>query len=167
MSTGKSSTSPTPTRAQAIVEFLQGEGIAHELVEHDLTMTAAAEARAAHISPERFAKTLILRDGAGPVIVAIPASERLDLVKLRNLLEATRQLQLATEDEIAAEFPSFEVGAVPPFGPMVPAVEVIDRRLLECERIACPAGDHRHAVMLDPREVRRITAARVGDICQD
>ena len=40
--------------------------------------------------------------------------------KLRDLLGATRQLRLASEAEIARAFPSLEVGAVPPFGPMVP-----------------------------------------------
>ncbi|HYB30625.1 MAG TPA: YbaK/EbsC family protein [Solirubrobacteraceae bacterium] len=87
--------------------------------------------------------------------------------KLREALGATRRLQLASEDEIALEFPSLEVGAVPPFGPMVPAVEVIDRELLRHDRILFPAGDHRHSVLVDPGEVVRVTAARTGDICQD
>jgi prolyl-tRNA editing enzyme YbaK/EbsC (Cys-tRNA(Pro) deacylase) len=56
---------------------------------------------------------------------------------------------------------------VPPFGPMVPAAEVIDRALLEQQRILCPAGDHRHSVLVDPREVVRITAASTADICAD
>jgi prolyl-tRNA editing enzyme YbaK/EbsC (Cys-tRNA(Pro) deacylase) len=87
--------------------------------------------------------------------------------KLRELLGATRQLRLANEDEIAREFPSLEVGAVPPFGPMVPAAEVIDRALLEQQQILCPAGDHRHSVLVDPREVVRITAASTADICAE
>jgi len=80
---------------------------------------------------------------------------------------ATRRLRLASEDEIAREFPSLEVGAVPPFGPMVPAAEVMDRALVEQGRILCPAGDHRHSVLVDPREIVRITAAKVADICKD
>ena len=101
------------------------------------------------------------------MIAAIPASERLDLRKLRELLGATRQLRLASEDEIAREFPTLEVGAVPPFGPVTPAAEVIDRNLLEQQRILCPGGDHRHSVVVNPREVVRITDAKTADICQD
>jgi Cys-tRNA(Pro)/Cys-tRNA(Cys) deacylase len=101
------------------------------------------------------------------VIAAIPASERLDLHKLRELLGATRQLRLATETEIARDFPTLEVGAVPPFGPRVPAAEVIDSALVQHERILCPAGDHRHSVLVDPRDVVRVTAARTADICED
>ena len=66
-----------------------------------------------------------------------------------------------------SEFPSLEVGAVPPFGPTVPAVEVIDHELLRHERILFPAGDHQHSVLVDPREVVRVTAAKTASICQD
>lgn len=156
-----------PTRAEAIVEFLEGEGVSYELIEHEPTLSAAAEARTTHHPADQVAKTIVLHDDSGYVIAAIPACERLDLQKLRKLLGATRHLRLAGEDEIAREFPSLEVGAVPPFGPMVPAAEVIDRALLDQERILCPAGDHRHSVTLAPHDVVRITAATIADICQD
>jgi len=157
----------TTTRVEAIVGFLDGVGIAYELVEHAPAMSAAAEGRAAHIPPEQVAKTVVLHDGGAYLIVAIPASDRLDLHKLRELLGATRQLRLAGEAEIARDFPTLEVGAVPPFGPMVPAAEVIDSALLAQERILCPAGDHRHSVLVDPRDVVRIMAAKTGDICEE
>jgi Ala-tRNA(Pro) deacylase len=91
----------TTTRVKAIVEFLDGTGVEYELVEHEPVMSAAAEARVAHLPPDQVAKTVVLHDGSAYVIAAIPASERLDLHKLRELLGATRQLRLASEDEIA------------------------------------------------------------------
>ena len=161
------STTPTPTRAEAIVEFLKSEGVNYELIEHEPTMSGADEARTMHESPDQVAKTIVLHDGSAYVIAAIPASQRLDLHRLRELLGATRQLRLASEDEIARDFPTLEVGAVPPVGPMVPAAEVIDSALLEQPRILCPAGDHRHSVLVDPRDVVRITGASTAYICQD
>jgi Ala-tRNA(Pro) deacylase len=139
----------------------------YELIEHEPTMSAAAEARTMHQSPDQVAKTIVLHDGSVYVIAAIPASERLDVHKLREVLGATRHLRLAGEDEIARDFPSLEIGAVPPFGPMVPAAEVIDGALLEQPRILCPAGDHRHSVLVDPRDVVRITGASTPYICQE
>jgi Ala-tRNA(Pro) deacylase len=167
MSPGESPSSPAPTRFEAITEFLDGEGVEHELIEHEPAMSAAAEARATYQPPDRIAKTVVLHDGSAYVIAAIPASQRLDLRKLRDLLGATRNLRLASEEAIGRDFPSLEVGAVPPFGPMVPAAEVIDRTLLEQPWILCPAGDHRHSVLLDPHALVRITAAKVADICED
>jgi len=157
----------TTTRVAAIADFLDGAGVRHEVIEHAPVASAAAEANATGHPPEQVAKTIILHDGTAYVIAAIPASERLDMHKLREVLGATRQLRLATEEEIARDFASVEVGAVPPFGPMVPAAEVIDQALLEREQIVCPAGDHRHSVLVDPQEVVRITSAATADISQD
>ncbi|MGZ4249716.1 MAG: aminoacyl-tRNA deacylase [Solirubrobacteraceae bacterium] len=155
------------TRVEAITEFLDGEAINYEVIEHEPTTSAAAEARATHFPPDQVAKTVVLHDGRAYVIAAIPSSERLDLHKLRDLLGATRHLRFASEAEIAQDFPRLEVGAVPPFGPMVPAAELIDRMLLKQQRILCPAGDRRHSVLVDPRDVVRITASKTADICRD
>lgn len=155
------------TRVDAIAGFLEGAGIQFEVIEHEPVMSASAEARAAHLPPDQVAKTVVLHDGSTYVIAAVPASDRLDVRKLRELLHAGGSLRLATEAEIARDFPTLEVGAVPPFGPMVPAAEVIDSTLLEHERILCPAGDHRHSVLVDPRDVVRLTAAKTADIRED
>jgi len=157
----------TSTRAEAVAAYLEGQGVACELIEHEPTLSATAEAKVAHLPPDQVAKTVVLHDGAAYVVVAIPASDRLDLHKLRDLLGATRHLRLATEDEIARDFPTFEIGAVPPFGPIMPTAEVIDSSLVTQQRILCPSGDHRHSMLIDPHEVVRITAARVADICED
>jgi len=95
--------------------------VRYEFVAHESAMSAAAEARVAHLPTDQVAKTVLLHDGSVYVIAAGSASARLDLRKVRELLGATRNLRLATEDEIARDFPTLEVGAVPPFRPWVPA----------------------------------------------
>jgi Ala-tRNA(Pro) deacylase len=64
------------------------------------------------------------------------------------------------------DFPDFEVGALPPFGPMLPVPEIVDIRLLYHDRVLCTARDHRHAVSLDPREPLRMAEPQVADICE-
>jgi prolyl-tRNA editing enzyme YbaK/EbsC (Cys-tRNA(Pro) deacylase) len=157
----------TSTRVDAIRAFLEGAGIPYELVEHRPVDTAAAEARAAERPAETVAKTIVLHDGAVYVIAAISAADRLDLHKLRDVLGADRELRLASEEEIARDFPALEVGAIPPFGPMLPAAEVIDSALAARERVLCAAGDHRHSVLVDPREIVRVTGSRIADICEE
>jgi len=157
----------TSTRAEAIVAYLKGEGIRYELIEHEPVTSATAEARVAQRPPDQVAKTVVLHDGSAYVVVAIPASNHLDLHKLRELLGATRQLRLASEAEIARDFPTLEIGAVPPFGPIMPAAEVIDSALVRQRQILCPAGDHRHSVLVDPHDVVRVTAAKIADISEE
>lgn len=155
------------TGVAAITEYLDGQGVTYELVEHEPTMSAAAEARATQRPPHRVAKTVVLQDGSGYVLAIVPASERLSVHKLRDLLGAGKSLRLATEDEMATDFPTLEVGATPPVGPMLPRAEVVDQRLLDEDRILCAAGDHRHSVLLDPREVVRVADAKVADVCDE
>jgi Ala-tRNA(Pro) deacylase len=150
-----------------MVEYLDGQGVEYELIEHESTMTAAAEAAATHRPKDEFAKTVVLQDVSGYVLAVVPASERLDMQKLRDLLGATRGLRLATEEEIARDFPALEVGATPPVGPMLPKAEVFDRRLLETDRVVCAGGDHRHAFLVDPRDLVRLADAKVADVCED
>ena len=147
-----------------LAQFLQETGVEHELVEHPAVFTAVAEAGAAGVEPASVAKTLVLHDHDGYRLAVIPAARRLDLTRARAALAATRHLRLATEEEIQVAFPGYEVGALPPFGPSLP--EVVDIRLLYRERILCAAGDHRHGVLVDPRELLRVAEPRVADICE-
>jgi Ala-tRNA(Pro) deacylase len=149
----------------AVTAFLQRQGVPHEVVEHEPTQTASAEARAAGMPPARVAKTVVLHDQEGLRLAVIPASERLDMHKVKRAL-GSRGVRLVTEREMAEEFDGFDVGAVPPFGSMFNALELLDERLLNQDRILCCAGDHEHAVLVDPRDVVRAGEARVADICE-
>ncbi len=151
----------------AVVRYLDERGIGYEVVDHDETFSASEEARAAGVEPDHAAKTVVLCEDGEYRLAVVPASERLDLRKARAALDAGSHLRLATEDEMARDFPAFEVGALPPLGPMLPALEVIDRRLLDHVQILASGGDHRHSLLLDPSAVARDTGAAIADICQD
>jgi Ala-tRNA(Pro) deacylase len=150
----------------AVTEFLERAGVPYEVVEHERTQTAAAEARAAGVPPADVAKTVVLRDQEGLRLAVIPASHRLDLHKVKREL-GSKGLRLVTEQEMEQEFSDFEVGAVPPFGPMFHALELVDERLMDHDRILCGGGDHEHGVLVDPHDVVRASQARVADICSD
>ncbi len=116
---------------EEVKRYLNEQGADYELVEHEERFTAASEAQAAGVEPADAAKLVILRDAESYVMAVIPASQRLDLGKARRLLEASRSLRLATEEEIGRDFERFEVGAIPPFGPLHGVSQIVDRRLLE------------------------------------
>jgi Ala-tRNA(Pro) deacylase len=150
---------------ELVTHWLEDQGVEYELVTHAETFTATDEARAASVPAGHVAKTLALNDQGRYRLVVIPASRRLDLSRARDAIGGSLHLRLATEHELGREFPDFEVGALPPFGPLLPVPEIVDIRLLYHERILCGAGDHRHAVALDPRELLRVAEPQVADIC--
>jgi prolyl-tRNA editing enzyme YbaK/EbsC (Cys-tRNA(Pro) deacylase) len=154
-----------PYGIEAVTRVLEQRGVRFEVVEHDATYSAVAEARAAAANPDATAKTLALHDRDGYRMAVVPASERLDVRRAREVLGASHHLRLATERELQRDFPAFDLGALPPFG-TVPLPEVVDVRLLRHERIVCSGGEHRRSVMLDALDLVRITEPRVADICE-
>jgi Ca2+-transporting ATPase len=148
-----------------VTNWLDEREVAYELIEHPQAFTARDEASAAGEPVEHAAKSVLLRDGDDYRIALIPAMRRLDVDRVGQLVDATNRLRLATETEMANDFPGLEVGAIPPLGPLLAVPEVIDARLLEHERIVCSAGDHRHLLALDPNHLVRATGALVGDVC--
>ena len=66
-----------------------------------------------------------------------------------------------------SDFPQFELGALPPLGEMLPAPEIVDRRVLDHDRVLCNGGDHTHSILIDPSEIVRVSNAEVGDVRED
>jgi len=147
--------------------YLRDHEVPAELIEHAHSESAAAEARAAHLPAEQMAKTVVLHTPAGYTFAVIPASDMLDLSKTASALDVGRhELRLATEADMAADFPDYEVGAIPPLGPDTPA-EIFDMRLLAYQRVLCAAGDHEHSLLLDPTDIIRVSSAQTADLRQD
>jgi Ala-tRNA(Pro) deacylase len=150
-----------------VTRYLDEQGVAYEVVVHPDTYSATDEARVAGVPPDHAAKTIVLRDHDRLRLAVIPASHRLDLHKARDVLGAHGSLRLATEEEMAADAAGFEVGALPPLGPLLPAPEIVDRRLLEHEQILFSGGDHRHGVLIDPNDLVEVVQPTIADVCAD
>jgi Ala-tRNA(Pro) deacylase len=141
--------------------------VSFTVIEHACSESAAAEARAAQLPAEQIAKTVVRHTSRGLGFAVISGSDRLDLHRAAAALGLGRhELRFATEAEIAAGFPAYEIGATPPLGPHTP-VELIDPRLLDYGHVLCPAGDHEHSLKVDPADVIRVSGALTVDIRQD
>ncbi|MGI9557438.1 MAG: aminoacyl-tRNA deacylase [Solirubrobacterales bacterium] len=151
---------------ERITRYLDEREIGHEVLEHDEVFTAAAEARAAGVPAGDTAKGVLLHTGDGYLLAVIPASERLDLTKVMRAT-GRKELRLAIESEMRVLHPDLELGSLPPFGPDFPSLEVFDRRLSEHDRILCSAGDHRHSVLIDPKEIIALVKPTLADICAE
>lgn len=147
-----------------VIDELEARKVDYEVVPHRHIETAKQEARAVGVAAREVAKTVILTTGGGYVRAVVPASERIDLRKTRGVLGADRELRLATEAELAAAYPAFELGAVPPFaGPAGDRV-IVDRRLAAQDEVVLEAGTHNHSVKLRAGDLVRLSGAEVADI---
>jgi Ala-tRNA(Pro) deacylase len=148
--------------------ILEEAGIEFEQLAHAHTETALAEARALGVPASTVAKTVVVKTQAGSLRAVLPATERLDLGKVRRFLGLEKaDVRLLSEDELAREYPEFELGAVPPFGGMSADRVLVDRRLVDQEQLVLEAGSHEDSLRLASRDLVRMTRADVVDICED
>ena len=152
---------------EELMRELASRQLGYELIAHRPTMTANEEAAALGIPREEVAKTLVLVAEGGFVRAVLPASERLDLHKIRALLGAGKEARLATEAELADAYPMFELGAVPPFGGPAGDRTIVDRRLAERESVVVEAGTHSESVRIKTQDLLALTQAEVADIHAD
>jgi Ala-tRNA(Pro) deacylase len=147
---------------------LDSQGIKYELLPHSHTESALAEAKALGVDPDDVAKTLVVATADGYVRAVVPASERLDLRKLRELLgEGKKQVQLASEDDLSRDYSEFDLGAVPPLGGSRRDPVVMDSRLAARESLVLEAGSHDESIRIAREDLVRMTGAQVGDISED
>lgn len=149
-----------------VTSVLDEASVGYELLPHARTETAAAEAETLGVDPNEVAKTLVLSTPEGHVRAVLPASERIDLRKVREHVEGGKRIHLAAEEELARDYPDFELGAVPPFGGAGDRV-LVDSRLAERETVVLEAGSHEQSVRIKTADLLTVTRAEVVDIAED
>jgi Ala-tRNA(Pro) deacylase len=150
-----------------VTSFLEAANVDHDVLEHAHTERAVDEAAALGVAAEEVAKTLVLSAPSGNVRAVLPASERIDLGKVADLLEAAhKEVHLATEDDMKRDYPDFDLGAVPPFGGREGDRVIVDSRLAARDSVVLEAGSHERSVRLKAADLVRLTQAEVSDICR-
>jgi Ala-tRNA(Pro) deacylase len=150
-----------------VTALLEEAGVDFDVLEHAHTERAVDEAAALGIGPEEVAKTLVLVAPDAYVRGVLPASERIDLHKVAAVLGVGgKKVHLATEDDLARDYPDFELGAVPPFGGREDQV-IVDERLAARDSVVLEAGSHERSVRLKAVDLVALTKAQVADICRE
>jgi Ala-tRNA(Pro) deacylase len=153
--------------SDAVTAALTALDIGFELLPHAPVETALAEARVLHVAPEEVAKTVVVRTGSGYLRAVLPASERLDLRKLRGLVGGDKHTHLAAEEDLQRDYPEFQLGAIPPFGGARSDPIVVDRRLIGLASVVVEAGTHDASIRLSTQDLMRVAGEPlVADICQ-
>ncbi len=149
-----------------IVHLLEERKIAHEVIRHREAFSAGDAARAAGVPAERLAKTLLVETGGGEVLAVLPATERLDVHKLR-LATGDNHARLASEEEMAAAHGEFELGALPPLPDLLQLPVLLDRRLETVPEVVFAAGSRGISVRVSGADFLELTRPRLVDLAQD
>jgi len=130
--------------ATTISNYLADHDIAYDVLTHPHTMTSSESAQASHVPGARLAKSVVLEDEDGYVMVVLPSDRHVDLGELHRLLN--RKLGLASEHELVGLFSDCEFGALPPLGHVYGIETLVDEAIAEQAEVWFEAGDHEQLI---------------------
>lgn len=147
---------------QLLKEFLDSRGVKYVSIRHSLAFTAQEIAASAHVSGKEMVKTLVVKLDGRLALVALPASEKVDLHQVKDTTGA-RHVELATEAEFGSRFPGCDVGAMPPFGNLYGMDTWVTDSLTKDREIAFNAGTHTEVIRMSYADYERLaTPKKIG-----
>ena len=152
------------------MRLLEGKKVAYEAIQYDASERDAEKiAVQLGVPPEQVFKTLVVAapvDGRSPnkpLLAVIPANRQLDLKKLAKLINV-KKLKMATHQQ-AEEMTGLQVGGISPLALINKGFVIyLDERAEAQGQIFVSAGERGTQIKLAPKDLRKITGAKVADL---
>jgi len=152
------------TLPASLAAALKRERMPYVVYRHPPAYTAQETAAVSHTPGRCAVKVVICIADGQPVQALVPAHYQVDLERLR-LIASVETIRIAREDEIAALYPDFEVGAAPPFGTMYGHRVFVEQCFVGEPEMVFNAGTHTESLCMhysDFAEMVRPVVATFG-----
>jgi Ala-tRNA(Pro) deacylase len=146
--------------AKGLREYLDREHIRYSTLTHSPAYTAEEIAASAHIPGKNLAKTVMVKLDDRLAMAVLPATEKVDLERLREAAGARKAI-LAAEEEFKGRFSGYEIGAMPPFGHLHGMDVFVSATLAGDTEIAFNAGTHTDLVLMSYADFARLAHPKV------
>ena len=130
--------------------YLVKRCISFDVMLHPASDNALAEAKALYLPPSAVLKAVLLKVGDDFAIAVTPASRRVDLPKIRRIFD-DEVVRLASETEIKALYPDFDLGALPPLPGLLGVEAFVDTTVFDRDIVAFADGRRTESMTADPR----------------
>ncbi|NNM74669.1 YbaK/EbsC family protein [Enterovirga aerilata] len=152
---------PLPSASERVRETAAGHGLALEIREHAApTRTAEEAAAACGCEVGAIVKSLVFagRTSGEPFLLLVSGSNRVD----EELAAAETGEPIVRPDGKAVRaWTGFAIGGIPPFGHARPLRTFMDEHLLRYGQVWAAAGTPNTVFPIDPRDLMRVTGARL------
>jgi Ala-tRNA(Pro) deacylase len=148
-----------------IKDLLEQRGVPFEEMHHREVFTAQEVAQSEHISGHRLAKVVVVIADGRPVELVVPASRRVILEKVQQMLGA-KQLRLASEAEMDRIFDDVETGAIPALRHWKQVEVVMDEAMKVDGEIVLQGGTHQDTVRLKFGDWYNLVQPKVGSFTE-
>lgn len=141
-----------------IVEYLKSHGATFEQIHHAPAGSVEEYQRTLRTRLEQQAKALFIRfkktGSKGFVVAAMPANKKADLNQIRKELVAN-EVRLGTKEQLE-NTTGCTYGELPPLGKFFSLQLLMDKELLNEEKIYFNAGSLSFSVVISPAEIVRM-----------
>jgi Ala-tRNA(Pro) deacylase len=143
--------------ALTLKKYLVAKNVRYDVLAHEPTSSTIQTAKACHISGNRVAKAVLLRDEIGYALAVLPASHHIRFSELRRKLGD--DISLATEHEAAELFEDCTRGAIPAIGECYGLDMIVDDSIEEQPEIYFEGGDHGTLIHMSRAQFADLTAS--------
>ena len=139
---------------KTVTHHLERNGMDYTVVPHPRTYSSSRTAQASHISGEKIAKGVLVKDATGYMLAVLPASHNLSWGFLKE--QSHRPLDMAPEDDLKTIFPDCDPGAVPALGAAYELETIVDRSLMNQPEIYFESGDHEDLIGVSDEQFKNL-----------
>lgn len=147
---------------EQLEQYLRERKVGYQIQHHPQAYTAQQIAECEHISGKKVAKSVVVFADKTKALLVLPASQRVDLARVRSLL-GTQEVHLGNEEDLRSLFPNCEVGAMPPFGNLYNLTVCVEHSLTIQEKIVFPIGTHTETMSLKYADFERLVKPTVAE----
>jgi Ala-tRNA(Pro) deacylase len=143
-----------------LTQYLDARGVKYVTITHSIAYTAQEIAALAHVRGKELAKTVVIKVDGKLALAVLPASEKVDLERLRDAVGA-QDIRLASEAEFRNTFTGCELGAMPPFGNLYGMETYASPDLGGRHDIVFNAGTHVELIRMAYEDFERLVNPKV------
>lgn len=133
-----------------VKHFLDKHRVTYSVLSHPPTVTLEEAADMLNVMPSKVARSVILGDEKGKIMVVLPLTHKIDFLRLQRLTQ--RHLRILSRQEVDAMFCDCEAGSHPPFGPVYGLTTIVDSELIRRRSIYFEPGTHSAFVKLNAND---------------
>ncbi|GAA5218985.1 YbaK/EbsC family protein [Corallincola platygyrae] len=153
-----------PSLNQQVRNLLEENGLAYEIIDHDLAPTCDHSARHRGTSLTIGGKSLLFKSKRGFSMFVISAACRINSNRVRKILQ-TQKVRFASDEELMA-VAGVEKGALPPFGGKLLECELfIDETIFANQKIAFTCGSLTQSVVMNVSDYLTLVDGVRVDCC--
>lgn len=145
--------------ARTVQNHLREKRIKYRTLSHPRTGSSMESAEQAHVPGGALAKGVIALNGQEYLMLVIPSDYHVDFEALGRHLGVA--LEMASEEQIDAQFPDCARGAIPPLGYLYGMKTLWDpsTTLGQDEKVYFEAGDHEHLIQISGEQFHELMSA--------